>query len=315
MNDIIKGLSRKVISHKIKAKMESWLKSIDNPDLVGKMRNDYIVTGGAITSMLLGEFVNDYDVYFQTPEVALEIVSYYLGKCAGEDTTKVMKVAKINSTNDGIEVYIKSAGVIRGEGDNQRDYDYFETDANGQRLEKYLNNETFQNKTSYGVAMITSNALSLRDDIQIITRFVGVPTEIHKNFDFIHCTNWFTHKEGLFLSSQAMESILSRQLNYGGSRYPLCSMFRLRKFIKRGWSINAGEMLKIGWDISELNLSDPKVLMEQTIGVDAAYFTQLLLILNNKENSTTYDRSYLFELINKVFNEPIGVGEAVAENE
>jgi hypothetical protein len=150
--------------------------------------------------------------------------------------------------------------------------------------------------------MITSNAISLHGDIQIITRFVGEPEDIHENYDFIHTTNWYTQNDGLVLNQDALESILARELRYVGSLYPICSLFRIKKFINRGWTVTAGEMLKIAWDINNLDLNNMNVLYDQLIGVDAAYFHELIDILKKKSDKEL-DRTYLFEAINRVFDE------------
>ncbi|HXJ41375.1 MAG TPA: hypothetical protein VNH18_18985, partial [Bryobacteraceae bacterium] len=60
-------------------------------------------------------------------------------------------------------------------------------------------------------------------------------------------------------------------------------LFRLRKFIKRGWSINAGQILKIAFQVSELDLNNLEVLEDQLTGVDVAYFVQLITKLKEKD--------------------------------
>ena len=68
----------------------------------------------------------------------------------------------------------------------------------------------------------------------------------------------------------------------------ICSLIRARKFIKRGWSINAGQFVKMAWQISQLKLNDVKVLEEQLI--------DLL-----QSNGDTVDGSYLMTVIDRVF--------------
>ena len=113
------------------------------------------------------------------------------------------------------------------------------------------------------------------------------------------------------LRVEALESTLARELKYVGSRYPVCSMFRLKKFIKRGWTITAGEMLKIAWDISKLDLNDREVLQDQLTGVDAAYFRQIIDLL--AKDDKPIERTYLFELINRIFDEDQEVLEKVSD--
>ena len=79
-------------------------------------------------------------------------------------------------------------------------------------------------------------------------------------------------------------------------------MFRLRKFIRRGWTITAGEMFKIAYDISKLNLDDVEILEDQLTGVDAAYFHEVISILKNNKDRDI-NRAYLFELIARIFDE------------
>jgi len=300
MNDNVKrGFKRKTIVETIERKMNKWIKSIDDEKLQKRVKADYIVTGGAIASMLLGDMPNDYDVYFQTPAVALDLVNYYLGKVTKSD--KVSRIYAEESNRGGVKVMIKSAGIIRSEEEDFKDYDYFEA-TNDTNIESYLDKESFKSKTPYTVAMISSNAISLHGDVQIITRFVGRPDVIHENYDFVHVTNWFTEASGLVLNDEALEAILARELRYVGSLYPICTMFRIKKFLNRGWTITAGEMLKIAWDISKLDLDDMAVLYDQLIGVDAAYFHQLITILK-KVDRTELDRTYLFEAINRVFDQ------------
>src|SRR5690606_21747234 len=135
----------------------------------------------------------------------------------------------------------------------------------GLRANENIENTEDKDKKYYP-KFFSPNAISLSDDIQIVIRFYGTAEEIHKTFDFVHATNYFTHKEGLVTNNEAIESLLTKQLKYQGSLYPLTTIIRIKKFLKRGWNINAGEMLKAMFQISELDLKNPDVLEEQLIG-------------------------------------------------
>ncbi len=96
-----------------------------------------------------------------------------------------------------------------------------------------------------------------------------------------------------------MEALLARELRYQGSLYPLCSIIRTRKFIKRGYTINAGQYLKMCMQLNELDLTDVDVLEDQLTGVDVAYFYQVIkYIRDNKIDITT---AYIVEVINRIF--------------
>ena len=165
-------------------------------------------------------------------------------------------------------------------------------------------NEAIEEKDlNFHPLFFSPNAISLSNNLQIVIRFHGTPEEIHKTFDFIHPTNYFTFEDGVVLNQNALECILTKQLKYQGSLYPVTSIIRMKKFVKRNWNINAGEILKIAFQISELDLKNPDILEEQLIGVDVAYFAKLIEILRGVEDKTKITSQYLNTIIDRVFNE------------
>ena len=67
----------KVIEKNIRSKMNEWLLTITDEELRGKIKNNLLVSGGSIVSLLLKETVNDYDVYIKDMDVLIELVKYY----------------------------------------------------------------------------------------------------------------------------------------------------------------------------------------------------------------------------------------------
>jgi hypothetical protein len=300
-NKVKRGFKKKTIEQTIRNKIKGWLGSIEDIALRDEVKNHYIVTGGAITSMLLGDLPNDYDIYIDDADIAAKLANYYVSRLPAVDNEMTRTpIVEVPPERNRVSIRVKSAG-IAGEDINQDKYEYFEMYPNaGDRIAQYLDGATQKNTGKYSVLAMTTNAITLTDQIQIVLRFVGPANEIHKNYDFVHTTNYFTESEGAILNQPALESILARELKYVGSLYPICSVFRIKKFIQRGWTITAGEMLKIAWDISKLNLNDREVLQDQLTGVDAAYFNQLISMLKEGEE---IDRTYLFELVNRVFDQ------------
>jgi hypothetical protein len=296
--DFKRGFKTKTIVQNIRGKIDSWLKTITDEKLREDVRKNYIVTGGAIASMLGGHLPNDYDVYLKNAEVAARLADYYIDQLVTEDTRKAYKIAAEN-LGDRVSIMVKSMGILTGENPGQ-DYRYFEAYPH-EIAEKFFQKNWAQEKGKYKPLYVTSNAITLDDKIQICLRFVGLPEEIHKNYDFLHATNWYTEDDDLVIHQGALQCILTRELRYVGSVYPICSLFRMRKFIRRGWTITAGEVLKIAWDVNKLNLSDINVLREQLVGVDQAYFHQVISELQAKGD---VDRTYLFEIINRIFDDP-----------
>jgi hypothetical protein len=304
----------KTIKKNLVAKLEDWLSTIEDEQLRKDVKQHLLVSGGSIASMLLDDPVNDYDIYIQDYATLLRLVKYYIGKentwytAENSDLTEIVPEHK--------EIIEILEGVNRDklldeftEGQFSRRKIIVENLTN-LRIALYPINtdlyvapeREFTKEMKYRVACISANAISLTDDIQIVVRFHGSPDEIHKTFDFIHATNYFTFKDGLMLNQEALTSLLEKQLHYQGSLYPLTSVLRTKKFIKRGWNINAGEYLKILFQVSQLDLTDINVLYEQLVGVDVAYFSKLIEVLSviPKEK---YTSGYINELIDRVFNE------------
>lgn len=278
-------------------KLTQWLVSIEDERLREEVRKNLLVSGGSITSMLLGEDVNDYDVYIKDMDVLVRLAQYYTPQRVLDGRKKAEYLEE--HTSDAFIEGGNLAGAVVRLKSLKPDQVKLDIPSEGVRIDLP---EEETNKGLFKVAFLSQNAISLTDDIQIVLRFHGDSEQIHKTFDFIHATNYFTFEEGLVLNEDALACILTKELRYQGSLYPLTSIIRMKKFILRGWSINAGEILKIMFQISELDLKNPVVLEEQLIGVDIAYFSLLIEILRGvpKEKITS---PYLNKLIDKVFNE------------
>lgn len=303
----------KTIKKVIKAKMEDWLASITDEELRRDVRNNLLVSGGSIASLILQETVNDYDVYLMDRDVLLRLTEYYT---KGIPDVVVWDGKKKKQLEDEYKERYRGeshekhhnyyACTLRNLQEDQ--VKIFLTNGGGgikinNALEKAKDGEI---PKKYQVAYLSPNAISLTDDIQIVIRFHGTPDVIHKTFDFIHATNFFTFKLGVVTNLDALHSLSSRHLQYQGSMYPLTSIIRAKKFVKRGWNISAGEYLKIMFQISLLDLSNIDVLEEQLIGIDVAYFSVLIEALRKyKEGKEDFQLTpeYLNELIDRISNE------------
>jgi hypothetical protein len=137
--------------------------------------------------------------------------------------------------------------------------------------------------------------------VQLVIRFYGTADQIHENYDFVHCTcSWDAATGELVLPPAALEALLAKDLRYKRSKYPLCSIIRTRKFLNRGWKISAGQYVKMAWDLNKLDLSSTAVLEDQMVGVDAAYFLEVIALLKEK-GTEKIDEAYLMEIIDRIF--------------
>lgn len=303
-------MNSKNIKRHLKAKLKDWVKHIDDEAVKKTIEENTIITGGALVSLLTGETVHDYDVYFRTKDACIEVAKYYVDKWNKKHGDKPVSLLwgerlaqETGEDNGAVKCFIKSKGIA--DEDEQADSSIaynFESTAEEEESDAASDEGE---KERYRPRFITSNAITLSDKIQIVTRFYGEVADIHKNYDFAHCTcAWSSWDNEVFLPVKALECIINKELYYVGSKYPLCSIIRTKKYIKRGYSINAGQYVKMCMQLNEVDLKDVKVLEEQLTGVDTTYFQMMIDELQkHKEESGcgSVDITYAMELINKLF--------------
>jgi hypothetical protein len=309
-------MNRKMIKRVLKNKHEEFCASIQDETVRNLVKKNSIVTGGSIVSLLLGEKIKDFDYYFTDYETVLAVTRYYVVQFNLLNPDHRIKPVVDTETEGRVRIRIQSAGISSEASDDN--YKYFENypheegEAYVDKLSDCLDDATIKespddepNKPAYRPIFMSDNAITLSNKVQVVIRFYGCPEEIHKNYDFVHCTNYWTSKDNnLVLQPEALESILAKELFYQGSLYPLCSVIRTRKFIQRGWYINAGQFLKMCFQISELDLTNLEVLQEQLTGVDAAYFIEIIeYCKKHKEQEPDFEVTmpYLCKIVDKVF--------------
>ena len=326
----------KFIKTRFRSKVNDWIESIDNEAVKIAIKKDLLITGGAIVSLLQGDEPNDYDCYFRSFDSLKLVADYYINKFNEtfqntdantfavrpivqscffyEDTANPLRSRWIVTDNipqgkeKRLRIFIRSSGAAAA------DFDPYEEDDIQYRKQMRLLNKARQEKLveekpkdrkKYQPVFITNNAITLSDGIQLVLRFYGEPEDIHKNYDFVHTTSYWTARENeLVMPARALEAIINKELFYVGSKYPLCSIIRSRKFIQRGWNINAGQYLKMVLQLQDLNLKNLHVFEEQLIGVDSFYFERLLDTVEEMRKDSSKileDTGYLINLINNVF--------------
>lgn len=126
-----------------------------------------------------------------------------------------------------------------------------------------------QEGRDWRIKALTQNAVTVAFDsgevIQLVTRFTGYPERVFKSFDFEHCKAYFVPSTDTLLYNEDM--IMNKKLVYTGEDdYPLNTMKRLVKFIRRGWDIDNESILNLAKKMSRTKLDDPEIYKEQVIG-------------------------------------------------
>lgn len=312
----------KTIKKVLNEKFEDFCKSIDDPQVKRLVQQNTIITGGCIASMLLREPVNDFDLYFTNKETVKAVAEYYCKKFVAANPTKYELTVCEKKATDEVNkerVYIKckSKGIAQSddyedtvaktdESEESAEYSALpEEEMVKKALDIVKKDIDTSDRPKYRPIFLSSNAITLSNKIQIVIRFYGNPKEIHENYDFVHAMNyWLSATNELVTHTEALEALLAKNLVYKGSKYPIASILRAKKFILRGWSINAGQYLKMAFQISKLNMEDLEVLHEQLTGCDMAYMGAAVSALRDakqKNPDLQFDQTYFAEIIDRIF--------------
>lgn len=219
------------------------------------------VAGGAILSLLRGEEPNDIDIYFRNPETALLAAKHF-----------------------------KFYPIVR------EFYDILGTKED--RIYLTETNYSILKEEGLCPVFVSPNAITLNNGFQLIMRYTGDPESIISKFDFAHTQMYWSRETGVKISDKAKNSLILNELLYLPGAYPLSSLFRLRKFLLRGWNISIGQLTKLSMQLSKLDYTDLKQLKDQLNGVDIQYIDRLIYLLEN-ENELTEDR--IITLIDELF--------------
>jgi hypothetical protein len=124
------------------------------------------------------------------------------------------------------------------------DFDVYFTDNNSMKYFNSLVNNSVTNlvkeiNAEYHGAkinglMITSNAITLKNNFQLITKTCGEPKDVTSTFDYEHCRAYYIPAEDkLFISPLTYNCIMNRKLVIHNKE---ALHNREQKFIDRGWS-------------------------------------------------------------------------------
>ena len=306
-------MKAKTIKSVLSRKHNALLKSIDDPNIKHIFENEAIITGGSIASMLLNEKVSDFDYYFTNQEAAREVADYYLSKFRATHDPENLRETRValDKETGRVRIEIPSSGIL-----SEKEFKSGAADLLPESELEQINSEAagLDGDTDepaeidgrFRPVFLSSNAITLSNKVQIVIRFYGEPDQIHENYDFEHCKCYWVARTGeLKLPERALLCLLNKELLYTGSRYPLCSIIRTRKFIQRGWQINAGQYVKMALHLNSFDLLDPDVLEDQLTGVDVAYFMQVInSIKRMQEEKPDFELKpeYLIEVIDRLFN-------------
>lgn len=82
--------------------------------------------------------------------------------------------------------------------------------------------------------LITENAMTLKNGIQVIFKHYGDPASVRTTFDFKHCLPYYDSKnDKMYISKEQYDCCVNKTLVNNGGNMP--SQFRIDKFTRRGY--------------------------------------------------------------------------------
>lgn len=159
-----------------------------------------------------------------------------------------------------------------------RDWDlYFRTqDDLAAALKIFKENGTieFQTDTAY-----TFKWGQRRKPFQLIAllSLMGEPSQIFEHYDFTICMGAYDFGEGkFFLHDDFLKHLAQRRLVvHTGTMFPICSLIRVLKYQRRGFTIGGVEMMKLALAVRNVKIDTYRDLRAQLMGIDTAFLRDL----------------------------------------
>ena len=104
-------MKTKTIEKILRGKFAQFLKSIDDKAVQKLVKENSMITGGAIVSLVLNESVNDFDIYFTNRDTVMAVCKYYKELIRKNDAN--FETLQIHEEGDRIKFIIPSAGISR----------------------------------------------------------------------------------------------------------------------------------------------------------------------------------------------------------
>jgi hypothetical protein len=120
--------------------------------------------------------------------------------------------------------------------------------------------------------------------VQLVKVLTGTPAEVIDSFDFTICQAAFDLDDGFIVGADFFQHLAQRRLVFNiNAEYPICSLYRVRKFIKRGFHFSGIEAIKLGLRIQALKIETYADLRKQLMGIDTLFLRDLTDALKGQD--------------------------------
>jgi hypothetical protein len=186
------------------------------------------------------------------------------------------------------------------------DLDFFFYSESG--LESMKN--IFESDKKYPLKFSTDSALSYSCNgikVQLIKKIYGNEWDIIKQFDFKICMAAFNPVlQSYTVDNDFFYDLSRRRLTYNPGNYPIASLWRVKKFIKRGYEFPPIDSIKLALTINNLHISTYEELKSQLEGIDTAFLKDLTDMLIEKSGEK-YDIKVAFDMMDRILMNKLDV--------
>src|SRR3546814_19394544 len=134
MNDTAhRGMKAKTIKAILAKKFNSFASSIEDEVVRKRVEKNQIITGGCIASMLLGEKINDFDLYFTDHATTKAVAEYYVKRFEAKNRSGIPCAISVDDADGRVRIVVKSSGIASEEGAIS-EYEYFESRSEERRV-------------------------------------------------------------------------------------------------------------------------------------------------------------------------------------
>lgn len=140
-------------------------------------------------------------------------------------------------------------------------------------------------------------------DVQLIKKIFGTPLEIINQFDFTICMCAYNVGNDTFeMDENFLYDLAQRRICFNPFvAYPIACLWRASKYIKKGYTFPATEVIKVALAINNLQMDTYKDLKEQLDGIDTIFLKELTDALMEREG-TNYDFRKAISFIDEALN-------------
>jgi len=154
------------------------------------------------------------------------------------------------------------------------------------------------------ITYVTDNATSFffKDKkYQVITAFYGEPGTVFDKYDFtINMGAYNPETKEFIVHEDLFEHLSQRRLVINiGTEYPISTVVRIFKYIRKGYSISGIELIKILLTVHHLDLKNFAELKKQLMGIDTMFLKPLTDFLSSQEHS---EKAYDFSEFMKIYD-------------